>query len=84
MAAIVTREAGIASMDVHDDKLNFGGWRRVLVPFREAGEAAEVGRTLKERCLIGAVFVGLFVLTPAWIALVGWLFLRLALWLIGA
>jgi hypothetical protein len=71
-------------MDVQDDKPNFEGWRRVLDVRWRPGEGAQTGRTLKEQLLIGAIVVAIFVLTPAWIALFGWLFLRLALWLFGA
>jgi hypothetical protein len=65
-------------MEIHDS--NRKGWRSVLDFRRELSEP----RSLKERGLIGTILVAIFVLTPAWIALVGWLFLRLALWLIGA
>jgi hypothetical protein len=65
-------------MEIHDS--NRKGWRSVLDFRREPSEP----RTLKERLLIGAIVVAIFVLTPAWIALFGWLFLRLALWLFGA
>jgi hypothetical protein len=64
-------------MENHDS--NRKGWRSVLDFRRELSE-----RSLKEQLLIGAIVVAIFVLTPAWIALFGWLFLRLALWLIGA
>lgn len=54
----------------------------MLEPLRTPVEGAET-RTLKERWLIGAVLVGIWVVTPAWIFLVGWLLVRLVLWLFG-
>jgi hypothetical protein len=74
--------AGISSMDIHEHKPNLEGWRRLLEPLRTRVEGTE-RRTLKERWLIGAVLVGIWVITPAWIVLVGWLLFRLVLWLVG-
>jgi hypothetical protein len=69
-------------MDIHEHTPNLEGWRRLLEPLRTRVEGAE-SRTLKERWLVGAVLVGIWVITPAWIVLVGWLLLRLVLWLFG-
>lgn len=69
-------------MDIHEHKPNLEGWRRLLEPLRAPVESAEP-RTLKERWLIGAVLFGIWVVTPAWILLVGWLLVRLVLWLFG-
>jgi dolichol kinase len=71
-------------MEVQDHQPNLEGWRRDLVPFRKPAERSKDQRTLKEQLLIGIICFGLFVLTPAWIALCGWLCLCLAQWLIGA
>jgi hypothetical protein len=71
-------------MEVLDYKPDFEGWRSVLVPVREPRQRAEARGTLKEQCLIGTIVFGLVVLTPAWIALCGWLCLCLARWLMGA
>jgi hypothetical protein len=69
-------------MDIHQHKPNLEGWRRLLEPLRTRVERAQ-SRTLKERWLVGAVLVGIWVITPAWIVLVGWLLFRLVLWLFG-
>jgi hypothetical protein len=71
-------------MEVQDHKPNPEGWWRDLVRFQEPAEGVKAERTLKEQLLVGAIIFGVFVLTPAWIALCGWLCLCLALWLIGA
>jgi hypothetical protein len=69
-------------MEVHEHKSNLEGWRRFLDPFRPSDESAEPSG-LKDRWLIGAVLVGIWVVTPAWIFLTGWLAMRFVFWLFG-
>ena len=69
-------------MEVHESESNLEGWRRFLDPFRPPDESAEP-RSAKERWLIGAVLVAVWVVTPAWIFLLGWLVMRFVHWLFG-